>query len=284
MHYELVNTINPNSEVWKKQKERLLLKQGQVLSISPSPNFNRLKNREGVTGINVIDEVTKRKHDASQFLFFNQVSTATRAEIFVNGNWTISLNHDGEEIGQMKLYPETRRLVKEVEYFNLDGTTDFIVEYADDGAPFSHIFFANNRPEQIDFFNSEQLPILSYFFYEGQNNFAVQRDPQTLKVVKKFANTMDFIMDQVAQKVTAEDTVVISYMGIELSALKRTNSYNILSLEETPIDEQGNVKRNLVDILENKIECIQEVRMQSDYFEQLKAREVPLNKIVVCEK
>ena len=44
----------------------------------------------------------------------------------MNEDRTISVINDGEEIGQVITYPETRRHVKEVKYLNVDGTTDFL--------------------------------------------------------------------------------------------------------------------------------------------------------------
>lgn len=284
MHYEVVSTINPTSEIWKNQKERILLKQGQVLSISPSPNFNQLKLQENVQGYNLIDQLTKRKYNSKASLFFDQVPTVTKAEIFMNEGWTISINHDGEEIGHMALYPDTRRLVRAVSYLNQDGTTDFVEEYADDGAVFSNIFYANNQAEQIDFFNDEQLPVLSYFFYEGQNNFVVQRDPETLTVCETYSNAIDCMANQLKKQVESTDTIGISYMGIELSVLKDTISRNTLYLEESPLDNSGNVKLNLADILENRIPFIQEVQMSTNYYEQLTLKNISLDKIVINDE
>ena len=41
MDYELVSVIKPTDIVWKSQKERLIENNGKVLSLSPSPNFNK---------------------------------------------------------------------------------------------------------------------------------------------------------------------------------------------------------------------------------------------------
>lgn len=82
----------------------------------------------------------------------------------MNEDRSISVINDGDEIGQVVTYPETRRHVKEVNYLNRDGTTDLIEEYADDGALYSNIHFFNDAVQEIDFFDSQQHPIVQYFF------------------------------------------------------------------------------------------------------------------------
>lgn len=235
MHYELVTVIRPNDRIWMTQKSRI--KEGnQVLSISPSPNFQAMLQKEAVQGINILDQVTQRSHDPETFLFFNQVPTAYCTEVYMNEDRTISLITDGDEIGKVSLYPMTRRHVKEVRYFYPDGTIDFIEEYAADGKLFSTIYYCNDQVQEIAFFNDQQQSILNYYFYQGAINLVTIRDTATLKVTQKFNTTLDFIREQLALRLTENDTVGISYMGLELFALATSNSRNTLYLEESPLD------------------------------------------------
>lgn len=284
MEYELVSVIRPKNPIWEKQKNRLTAQGGKVISISPSPNFNKLIADEEVQGINLLDSLTKREHHDENFLFFNQIPTAYSAEIFMNEDRSISIVNDGEEIGRVVLYPETRRHVKEVQYLNADGSTDFIEEYADDGELYSNLFFFNNTVQEINFFNSKQFPVVSYFFYEGKVNLVVVRDPKTMKVKAKYNSLMDFLIDQVAKLVTKKDQISISYMGLEMFALEKTTSYNILYLEESPFDSKGVIKGNLLSILKDKVSYIKEVRMSDTHYKQLKDKNVPLDKATIVKE
>lgn len=284
MEYELVSVIKPNNPIWEKQKNRLKTHGGQVISISPSPTFNQLIANEEVQGMNLLDLLTQRGHHEENFLFFNQIPTAYSAEIFMNEDRSISIVNDGEEIGRVVLYPETRRHVKEVQYLNSDGSTDFIEEYADDGALYSNLFFFNNTVQEIDFFNSKQFPVVSYFFYEGKINLVVIRDPETMKVTAKYSSLMDFVTTQVAHLVNPKDQVSISYMGLEMFALEKTTSHNILYLEESPFDSKGVIKGNLLSILKDKVSYIKEVRMSETHYKQLKDKNVPLDKAIIYDE
>lgn len=53
MDYELVSVIKPTNNIWQSQKKRLITNKGKVISLSPSPTFNKLKESEGVEGINI---------------------------------------------------------------------------------------------------------------------------------------------------------------------------------------------------------------------------------------
>lgn len=284
MEYELVSVIRPKNPIWEKQKKRLKAQGGQVISISPSPTFNKLLVDEEVQGINLLDSLTQRERHEENFLFFNQIPTAYSAEIFMNEDRSISIVNDGEEIGRVVLYPQTRRHVKEVQYLNSDGTTDFIEEYADDGELYSNLFFFNNTVQEINFFNNNQFPVVSYFFYEGKINLVAVKDPETMKVTAKYNSLMDFLTDQIAQLVDQNDQISISYMGLEMFALEKTTSYNILYLEESPFDSKGVIKGNLLSILKDKISYIKEVRMSDTHHKQLKDKNVPLDKATIYDE
>lgn len=279
MDYELVSTIKPIDKIWQTQKQRLIEKKGKVLSLSPSPNFNQLKKIEGVKGINLLDELTKREYHPDNFLFFNQIPTAVSSEVFMNEDRSISVINDGTEIARVATYPETRRHVKEVKYLNSDDTTDFIEEYSDDGQLYSNIFFFNDKVHEIDFYNSKQFPIIQYFFYEGQINLVAVRDQNTGKVTNKYSSLVQFLTDQVANQVTEKDNVAISYMGLELFALAKTKSRNVLYLTESPFTSTGVIKGNLLSILENKIPYIQEVKMSREHYNKLVGKNVCLDKV-----
>lgn len=281
MNYELMTVIRPNGEIWEKQKEQLQQPHTKILSISPMPDFQTVLRRLDVTGINLLDELTNRSFDPETFLFFNQVPTVKNAEIFMNENRSISILYDGSEIGKVFLYPQTRRHVREVRYLHADRSLDFVEEYSGDGKVYSHIFYDKDQVQEIQFLNDHEQPIVTYYFYQGQINFITIRDPETLAIRERYQTLAQFIAAQLAKVVNPEDTVTISYLGMELFALEKTTSYNILRLMEEPIGEDGQIKGNLRSILENKIAYVHRVKMKQEYYEQLKATGVNLQKIDV---
>ena len=283
MDYELVSVIKPTNNIWQSQKKRLITNKGKVISLSPSPTFNKLKESEGVEGINILDHLTQRNHHSNAFLFFNQIPTVSTAEVYMNEDRSISVINDGDEIGQVVTYPETRRHVKEVNYLNRDGTTDLIEEYADDGALYSNIHFFNDAVQEIDFFDSQQHPIVQYFFYEGQINLVTIRDKNTGKVSNKYSSLVQFLADQVANVVTEEDRVSIAYMGLELFSLSQTKSDNVLYLSESPFTNTGDIKENLLSILENRISYIKEVKMLKTQYQKLTNKNVCLDKVTIID-
>ncbi|SJZ82163.1 hypothetical protein SAMN02745116_01538 [Pilibacter termitis] len=283
MDYELVTVIHPENENWKKQKKRLKESNAQVLSISPFPTFQKVLKEEGVTGVNLLDSLTQRSHDEQSFLFFNQVDTAEYAEIFMNENWSISLLLDGDEIGQVITYPNTRRHVKEVHYFNLDGTVDFIEEYADDGKLFSVLSYYKGKVQEIDFVNDQRQPILSYYFYEGTMPLVTVRNPKSFEIEEKYDDLTQFISKELAKKLTKEDTVSFTYLGKELSALRDSTSHNIFYLEEEPLDENGEVKGNLKSILLDEIQFVQTVRVSKKYAEKLQEKGLLTEKVEILD-
>ncbi|MBS7576338.1 MULTISPECIES: hypothetical protein [unclassified Enterococcus] len=281
MNYELVTVIKPNNPIWAKQKERLKHSDGQVLSISPSPCFNRLKQIEGIKGINLLDNITKRAHIPNQFLFFNQIPTVTGSEIYMNTDRSISIISEGEEIGSVITYAGTRRHVKEVRYINPDQSLDFIEEYSDDGSLYSNIFYYNNKVQEIDFLNTQKFPVVSYYFYENVITLIAVKNPITLEVEHKYNNLNQFVSDQLAKLVTEHDQISISFLGIELMALEHTQSTNTLYLEESPLNEAGEIKGNLLSILTNQVQFVHKVVVNEANYAILKSKNVPLDKVVI---
>ncbi|MCC3237989.1 hypothetical protein LLE95_10230, partial [Pediococcus acidilactici] len=72
----------------------------------------------------------------------------------------------------------------------------------------------------------------------------------------------------VAKIVKPEDEVGITYLGVELDALKNTQSKNTLYLEE-PAFEGGQVKGNLKLIMENHIDYVQRVVVSSEDYQKM---------------
>ena len=145
MNYELVTVINPGTPVWEATKKRLKETNGKVLSILPSQDFCKLVQDESVAGINLFDHLTRRAYSPEQFMFFNQAPVPSLAEIFMNADFSVSILHEGDEIGTMALFPNTRRFVKSVSYIHHDGKKDFEEEYTIDGKLFSEIYYFNDK-------------------------------------------------------------------------------------------------------------------------------------------
>ena len=104
MHCELVTVIRPNDRIWMTQKSRI--KEGnQVLSISPSPNFQAMLQKEAVQGINIFRSSHTTEPRSRNLFIFNQVPTAYCTEVYMNEDRTISLITDGDEIGKVELIP-----------------------------------------------------------------------------------------------------------------------------------------------------------------------------------
>ncbi|MGM0238856.1 hypothetical protein [Enterococcus sp. AZ103] len=283
MDYEIVGIIETNNPIWEKQKKRVQNNRGKLISILPDLEFDKKLFDEKVEGLNIINKITEKSYDPAGFLFFNKIPTSSEAEIFVNENWSISVVHNGEEIGQVILFPNTRRHVKQVKYFNIDNSIDFIEEYASDGKLFSIIYYHDNKIQEIAYMNDQKIPVLNYYFYNEDINFVTISDPSILEVTHKYQNSIEFLAVQLANILQEDDTVNFSYMGIELLALSKSKSRNILNLEESPFTEDGQVKGNLLGILENRIPYVQEVKMSQDYFVALKNKNISVDKVKVIE-
>lgn len=284
MNYELVTVINPGNAVWQASKQRIHDNNGQVLSILPSPDFAKLRQDERVAGFNLFDRLTKRTYDLTQFMFFNQAPVPSLAEIFMNEDFSISIIHEGEEIGTMNLFPNTRRLVQNIQYLHSNGEKDFVEEYTIDGKLFSEIFYFNNLPQEIHFYNDKRVPIISYYFYEGQLSDVTLNDEQTGEMIASFKSLDEFIAEQLSKIITINDRVTISYLGMELFALAKTTSYNVVHLTESPLDDAGNVKGNLLYVLGADVRYIHEVRMSLEHKQILIKKGVSVAKVSVVKE
>lgn len=281
MNYELVNIVNPVSESWKIQKKRALTAEETIIALAPNSGTAGLAKSEGVTIVNLIDFIVKRKYKNKKGLFFNRAPVPTGSEIFMNQDRSISIIFNGEEIGLIDLYIGTRRYVKAIHYKNTDGTPDFSEEYTLEGDKYSAIYYARDEIQKIDFFNDAGKIIVSFFFYEGSVNFIIVRNADNGVIENRYNNLSDFYADQVANLLNSNDVVNINFMGIELDSLSKTRSYNNLYLEESPLDDMGNVKGNLHFILQSKVKFIQKVITSEENFKILKSREKNMDKVIL---
>lgn len=279
MNYELLNTIDPGSAVWQGVAKRAQDNHRKILTIAATPYFDRIVADKELKGTSLIDHVTGHKYDLSNHRFFNDVPVPylTAMTMFQNGSIFAML--DGKPIAREFLYPNTRRVPQDIRYTNiLDGTLDYVEEYASDGSVFSNIFYYKGVMQEIDFYNTDGEPVLRFYYAEGDVNFITIEDPKTHKVLVSYDTLIEFQRDQLGKLLKAGDSVTINYMGVELDMLEGTPSHNILRLTESPFDESGAVRGNLEMILKDQISWIHEVQMNLPDFERLSNADMPMGK------
>lgn len=281
MNYEILNTFNSDAPTWPNQKERLQRQNGKLITLAPDPGTLQKQQQADVEIINVVNYVTGLTADPNTFMFFNQAPVVDGAEIFMNQAWQIDVIKDGQRIGLIRTYENSRRLVKDITYYYPDGKRDFIEEYAYDGKLFSRLYYDDDQVQQILFYNDDQEVVLSYYFYNGQINLITVEDPKTHQVTEKYGSLVEFLTAKISEIVKSEDSVGILYLGIELNVLSQTQSTNTLYPGESPLDENGQVRGNLRMILEDQIKYVQHVVMDQASKEELEAVDVPTNKIII---
>lgn len=281
MNYELTNILNPDSQAWAQQKARIEAGKKKVLSLTSSPRFFGLLQSEKVAGVNLLDSVTGRKYQKNKTRFFNDVPVPYGAQVAMNADGSISVIYDGDELGKVHLYGNTRRAVQDVRYTNPDGTMDNIIEFAFDGNEFSNIFYYNDEIQEIVFLNNDGQAVVRYYYYGGAINYITVEDPKTHKMIKDYTTLTEFYADQLAKLLKPKDKVTISYLGIELDVLAQTKSHNIINLAEDPFDENDNVRGNLLSILNDDISYIQEVQVSQENADKLKQKQISLAKVTV---
>ncbi|USS84997.1 hypothetical protein M3M35_06835 [Fructilactobacillus myrtifloralis] len=281
MDYVLVNNVVADNQ-WQQIKAQASdPKHPNVISLVSAPKLGKYFGEPGVNGINVLDRLTHRKYHPGQYRFFNDVPVPYWDKVFVNKDGSISIYDHGSEIGKEYLYPNTRRAAQDVRYTNPDGTMDYIEEYAYDGTIFSNLFYAEDEMLEMVFYDQQQRPVVRYYLYQKVINLVTVEDPETHEVLKRYDSLDAFYNDQLQSIVTADDTVTIDYMGVELLALANTKSHNILRLAESPLDDQGHVRGNLVDILTDRIKTIQTVQVSADDYKILEKQDLPLEKVTI---
>ena len=72
-------------------------------------------------------------------------------------------------------------------------------------------------------------------------------------------------------------------MGLELFSLSQTKSDNVLYLSESPFTNTGDIKENLLSILENRISYIKEVKMLKTQYQKLTNKNVCLDKVTIID-
>lgn len=268
MNYELVSALRPGMDNWESQKERAEKNHSTLITLFPEPLYVRLKKEEYPKIVNIVDYVTKRTYDENSSLFFDKVDTVEGVEIIMNRDGVITLVKEGAVIGEMRVFPRSRRLVQDIKFFNADGSRDMVEEYTFDGKLFSNIFYFKDNVQEIDFFDDNRDVRLRFFFYEGAMNLITVENPKTRKIIEQYDNMSQFQAAQVAKIVKPGDKVGITYLGIELDALKDTQSENTLYLEE-PAFDGDQLKGNLKLIMEDEIDYVQHVVVSSEDYQKM---------------
>lgn len=279
MKYELLNTIAPGTEAWQQVVARAKKGHERILLISAMPNFGGVIKEAGLKGVSLIERICNRASKKDDYMFFNRIPVPTGAKIDMNEDGNLNVLYEGEKIANVTLYHNTRRAVQDVRYLNPDGTVDYIEEYATDGSHYTNIYYYNNQMQEIDFLDLQERPVLRYYLYEGVINFITIENPQTREVTAKYNSVREFVTAEIPNIVKPNDTVTISYMGIELDAISQTGSHNILAMAEDPFDEHHEVRGNLQAILKNDIKTVQEVQVPVIAYQELQKTDLPSDKL-----
>ncbi|WP_286103073.1 hypothetical protein [Pediococcus pentosaceus] len=278
MNYELVSVLRVETDNWKQQKQQAINNNSKVITLLPDPFFTRYKKEEYENMMNIVDYVTKRTYDEKNSLFFDKVPMIDGAEIFMNADGIISIIKNGVRIGEMRIFPQSRRLVQDVTYFNDDGTKDMVEEYTFDGSIFSNIYYYEDRVQEIDFTNNDGQVCLRFYFYEGEMNLITVVDPTTNAVLESYDNMIQFQKAQLQKIVGPEDQINISYLGMELDVLEKTKSKNTLYLEESAFDG-SKVKGNLKLIMDDQIQYVQQAVVKHEDYDQMVDQGLNVSKV-----
>lgn len=283
MNYELINGVSPQSPAWPTFKQWAKEENAPFIVLQPLPGLLGVAKEQDIQLRSVIDFVTKRRYAKDSYRFFNEAPVPDGAEIFMSGDGVISIIYEGEIIGYVTTYANTRRAVKQIDYLNPDQTKDFTEEYAYDGNQYSNLFYYDNTLRQIQFLNNDGQIVVREYLYDGMINMITIEDPITGKVVTQYDDLTRFLTATVAKMVTAHDTVRIHYMGVELNVLKDSPAHNVLRLAEAPFDDQGTVRGFLLMILKDEINYVQEVEMSRAAYQALTVQNIPLEKATIID-
>lgn len=283
MNYELINGVSPQSPAWPTFKQWAKEENAPFIVLQPLPGLLGVAKKQDIQLRSVIDFVTKRRYAKDSYRFFNEAPVPDGAEIFMSGDGVISIIYEGEIIGYVTTYANTRRAVKQIDYLNPDQTKDFTEEYAYDGNQYSNLFYYDNTLQQIQFLNNDGQIVVREYLYDGMINMITIEDPITGKVVTQYDDLTRFLTATVAKMVTAHDTVRIHYMGVELNVLKDSPAHNVLRLAEAPFDDQGTVRGFLLMILKDEINYVQEVEMSRAAYQALTVQNIPLEKATIID-
>ncbi|WDF83077.1 hypothetical protein PQ472_02265 [Lacticaseibacillus pabuli] len=284
MNYELINQIGLGTPAWQTQKKRIEQDNRTLLTLTSMPRFSEVLKNEKVKGVNLIDHLTGRTYDPDGYRFFNDVPVPETAQIFMNGDGSISIINDGEEIAKEFLFSGTRRQAQDVRYENLDGSLDYIHEFEIDGSTFSNIFYYNDDMQEIAFMDNDENVHVRFFYYNGAINLITVEDPQSHKTVAKYDTLNQFLAAEVAKMTNADDTVTITYLGLELDAVSQTKAHTVLDMVESPWDDAGNVRGNLLAILEGRLSYVDEVLVNQADYDRLQREGVATAKLTVVDK
>ncbi|MBO3091726.1 hypothetical protein J5F27_07290 [Schleiferilactobacillus harbinensis] len=283
MNYELINGVSPQSPAWPTFKQWAKEENAPFIVLQPLPGLLGVAKEQDIQLRSVIDFVTKRRYAKDSYRFFNEAPVPDGAEIFMSGDGVISIIYEGEIIGYVTTYANTRWAVKQIDYLNPDQTKDFTEEYAYDGNQYSNLFYYDNTLQQIQFLNNDGQIVVREYLYDGMINMITIEDPITGKVVTQYDDLTRFLTATVAKMVTAHDTVRIHYMGVELNVLKDSPAHNVLRLAEAPFDDQGTVRGFLLMILKDEINYVQEVEMSRAAYQALTVQNIPVEKATIID-
>lgn len=232
-------------------------KSDQLWVASSHPDLLKIVKDLGLDPNKVYDIQAGRylsdKSDKNE-LYWADVKLPNHAQRVVNEDWSVSIVDRGQEIGRMKWFPRSNRIVEEVIWLDYDGVVDKKEVYQRDGQLFSVNFYSNNQPLQIDYYFGTGKLKLSEFFYDGYVNFIKDYDRE-IEV-----DNVDIFIKTILEENFSDNDYTVTMLGRELDFAPDDTT---LKIPYAALEEDGTITNNLVNAIESPRENIKKIIVDS---------------------
>lgn len=253
-----------SDQLWVATSHPDLLKLVQKLGLDPKKVYDIQANR-------YLEENFNNQNE----LYWSDLKLPNNAQRIVNDDWTISIFDQGQEIGRMKWFENSNRIVEEVSWLDIDGVLNRKETYQRDGQLFSVTYYNENEPLQIDYYFGLGQLKLTEFFYQNNINF-----------VKDYGRNIESDNpDDYIKKVLDADShgnqYTITMMGREL---KFAPDRSTLKLPYSVIGEDNLVIPNLSNLINSKQTNIEKIIVDSKTYSRLSEQQLNSSIVDVVDR
>lgn len=207
--------------------------------------------------------------DNQNGLWWTDLKVPDGAQFVINGDGTKNIVSRGHVIAHVRWFKDSPRIVQAVIWQDPDGKIDYKDIYRRDGKLFAKQYFSEGQLLESDFYFGQSTVHVRDFYFENHRNFVYAYDQKYEQADVYIAH----IKDQWAQY-----TFNITQLGREISFASENT---VLTLVDGVLDEQGQLRPDVVAILDDPRHKIQQVRLSQSDLDILVSRGIATYKVCI---
>jgi len=272
MTIEMINSLSDTNSAgvrWQIEQVRLGLSSALWFA-TPHEDAVYLVKKLGINPKKVYDIYAQSylsDSDDTKGIWWTNLLVPSDAQFVINTDWTKNIMQQGRESASLRWFSDAQRIVQAVIWKDLAGKIDYKDIYRRDGKLFAKQYFSSGELLVSDFYFGQQAVQVQDFYFNKKRNL-VYAGGESFSTAEAYLKA--------GLRLSSATPINITQLDREVDLVP---PHTTLTLIAGVLDDQGQIAKKLVDILQDDTHAIDYVQVTQTDFEFLQRNQLPTKKL-----